>query len=189
LAVVEKDLATDKTVQDLVAGTTGDRLFTGGAIGGEISAANGWGLRIVAGIDSTAGSDDFYEIKMIDFDGDGDFGDSLVFANLPSTPDDWANYRLAFSVLFHDYGGGVMFNPAGTRTKFSGGTGTGDIVHNGNNVIGAPTAAMIANNWQFKDDGRFLINPIPEPASLAAWAGFAVVGTLVVGIRRRWMKN
>lgn len=181
MAFFEK--AEIRSIGSMIADTDSTPLYTlvgaDNRIGTRISAANGWSLSLVAGLVTTLGGDDFFQVKI------GDFPTTIPGY---SETNKSANYETAMSVIAHSFPASAIFLGM-SRVDYEAVNHIGDIVSSGSNTLNTVSSGSQTadTNWMFQDKGNFDINVVPEPASMAMW-GIGLSLVLGAGWRARRRK-
>lgn len=159
------------------------------ALGSIDTLANGWALDLTFGINNTvagknlAGATDFFESRLVDWNGDGkisntEYASSPGFPPFPGTQ--VGQEAAAFSALILKTISSLV--PV-TNSDLNGANMTSDILLLNNTQLNVATATQAGLGYQFADNATAELNPLPEPASLAVWAGVLLIGGF--SLRRR----
>ena len=135
-----------------------------------------WSVEILGGLSRP---DDFYEASFDDL-----AGAALDLTTSYNPGEDIGAFATAFSIVAHRFGAGTEFLPVTTFDLSTGTAHSSDIASQSNGTLSARDG-FTAVGFPLADDGNFIMNPIPEPGSLAIFAGLGAFGAFHSRRRRK----
>jgi len=121
----------------------------------------------------------------------GEKYDLKDLSDKPSTVDTtFANFYATFNVTGHSFGSSTdfldIYNPIVDAAFSDGGLGEISIADGSLKTFNSATSG---EDWDFADDGNYLMNPVPEPSTIAIWAALGLGGCGFVARRRMKAKK